>query len=134
MSLEDVKRFYERLGTDEEFRTQVQGAKNKQEYSRIVKASGYDFTVAEFEEHTLNLLESASDEGELKDLDERELEAIFGGATNFLISDKPVIAIPKYGAPPYPGSILPPDDYYPQDNPPPHPRPRRYPWKLNPKV
>ena len=44
MSLENVKAFYERLATDEVFSSQIQGVKNKDECSQIVKGAGYDFT------------------------------------------------------------------------------------------
>ena len=54
---------------------------SKEECSQIVKAAGYDFTLEEYEEYTAKLLESAEGEGELKDLTEKELEAVFGGLT-----------------------------------------------------
>ncbi|MBW4510790.1 MAG: Nif11-like leader peptide family natural product precursor [Scytonematopsis contorta HA4267-MV1] len=118
MSLEDVKKFYQRLGTDEEFLAQIKSVKDKEECSQIVKSAGYYFTKAEFEEYTSNLLDLASDEEELMDLDERELEAIFGGASNYLI--EPSRYILAYGGPWY---------RYPEDviYPPSHPRPRPYP-------
>ncbi|MBP5973911.1 Nif11-like leader peptide family natural product precursor [Brasilonema sp. CT11] len=87
MSLENVKAFYERLGTDEAFRTQVQGANTKDECSQTVKSAGYDFTQEEFEEYTAELLELSADEDELAELDEKELATIFGGTT----------AVPMYG-------------------------------------
>jgi predicted ribosomally synthesized peptide with nif11-like leader len=98
MSLANVKAFYERLAKDEAFRTQVQNANSKEECSRIVKAAGYDFTLEEYEEYTAQLLESTDGEGELKDLNEKELAAVFGGLTG-----KPIIR-PLYGVvvwPPY---------------------------------
>jgi predicted ribosomally synthesized peptide with nif11-like leader len=124
MSLEDVKKFYKHLGIDEEFRAQVKGAKNKQECSQIVKRAGYYFTEAEFEEYTLNLLDLASDKEELMDLDERELEAVFGGAAT-LLTPGPGEAVALYGVPVYPDPIDPPSGHYP---PPSHPRPRPRPW------
>ena len=81
MSLQNVKAFYERLASDEAFRTQLQAVKSKEECSQIVKNAGYDFTTDEFEEYTAQLLESSSDNNEIKDLDEKELEAVFGGAS-----------------------------------------------------
>jgi predicted ribosomally synthesized peptide with nif11-like leader len=119
MSLEDVKKFYQRLGTDEEFLAQIKGVKNKEECSQIVKSAGYNFTKAEFEEYTSNLLDLASDEEELMDLDERELEAIFGGASNYFLDR--LRNIQAYGSP-----LL---YRYPEDlhYPPSHPRPRPYP-------
>lgn len=79
MSLEHVKGFYEKLANDEAFRNQMQGVTSKDECSQLVKDAGYDFNQEEFEEYTTQLLESAADEGELKDLNEKELEAVFGG-------------------------------------------------------
>lgn len=84
MSRENVKAFYERLATDEGFRSQIQGVKNKDECSQIVKSSGYDFTQQEFEEYTAQLLESGATDGELMDLNEKELEAVFGGAISVI--------------------------------------------------
>ncbi|MEH1901147.1 MAG: Nif11-like leader peptide family natural product precursor [Nostoc sp.] len=81
MSLEHVKAFYETLANDEAFRNQIQGVNSKEECSQIVKAAGYDFTLQEYEEYTAQLLESAEGEGELKDLSEKELAAVFGGLT-----------------------------------------------------
>ncbi|MEH2007841.1 Nif11-like leader peptide family natural product precursor [Nostoc sp.] len=97
MSLEHVKGFYAKLANDEAFRNQIQGVNSKEECSQIVKAAGYDFTLEEYEEYTAQLLESAAVEGELKDLSEKELAAVFGGLTR-----KPIIQ-PMYGVvwPPY---------------------------------
>jgi predicted ribosomally synthesized peptide with nif11-like leader len=100
MSLEKVKAFYERLATDEVFRSQIQNVKNKNECSQIVKNAGYDFTQQEFEEYTVQLLESGATDGELMDLNEKELEAVFGGASS-VIGKLPIQ--PMYGVvwPPY---------------------------------
>ncbi|MCW5314575.1 Nif11-like leader peptide family natural product precursor [Nostoc sp. KVJ3] len=97
MSLEHVKAFYVKLANDEAFSTQIQAVNSKEECSQIVKAAGYDFTLEEYEEYTTQLLESAEGEGELKDLSEKELAAVFGGLTG-----KPKIQ-PLYGVvwPPY---------------------------------
>ncbi|WYL93881.1 MAG: Nif11-like leader peptide family natural product precursor [Gloeotrichia echinulata IR180] len=81
MSLANVKAFYQQLANDEAFSTQIQNVKSKEECSQIVKAAGYDFTLEEYEEYTAQLLESAAGEGELKDLSEKELAAVFGGLT-----------------------------------------------------
>jgi predicted ribosomally synthesized peptide with nif11-like leader len=100
MSLENVKAFYERLATDEVFSSQIQGVKNKDECSQIVKGTGYDFTQREFEEYTVQLLESGATDGELQDLDEKELEAVFGGAKSVLFSlNNLPEALPMYGLP-----------------------------------
>lgn len=113
MSLENVKAFYENLANDEAFRTQIQSANSKEECTQIVKAAGYDFTLEEYEEYTAELLESAAaDEGEFKDLNEKELAAVVGGFTRWW--HKPPIIQPLYGVivePPIPqplyGVILP---------------------------
>lgn len=97
MSLAHVKAFYQQLANDQAFRTQIENVKSKEECSQIVKAAGYDFTLEEYEEYTAQLLESAADEGELKDLSEEELAAVFGG-----LIGKPIFQ-PLYGVvwPPY---------------------------------
>ncbi|MCF4970625.1 Nif11-like leader peptide family natural product precursor [Nostoc sp. CMAA1605] len=84
MAFENVRAFYERLANDEAFRTQMQQVESKEECSQVVKAAGFEFTQAEFEEYTTQLLESAVGEGELRDLDEQELEAVFGGASSLI--------------------------------------------------
>jgi predicted ribosomally synthesized peptide with nif11-like leader len=85
MSLANVEAFYKRLSTDEAFRSRIQQVNSKDECSQIVKAAGYDFTPEEFEEYTAQLLESDGADGELRDMDEKELEVVFGGAS-FLFS------------------------------------------------
>jgi predicted ribosomally synthesized peptide with nif11-like leader len=95
MSLANVKVFYQRLADDEAFRSQIQNVQSKEECSQIVKAAGYNFTPQEYEEYTAQLLDSDSDDSELKDLSEQELEAVFGGAT-FLISDESSFTKDKY--------------------------------------
>jgi predicted ribosomally synthesized peptide with nif11-like leader len=108
MSLEDVKAFYQRLGTDEAFRTQIQGVNSKDECSQMVKRAGYDFTQEELEEYTAELLELSADEDELADLDEKELATIFGG----------MIAQPLYGIIYEPPIDCPPTDWPPKKWPP----------------
>lgn len=101
MSTENVKAFYARLAIDEAFRTQIQGVESKAECSQIVKNAGYDFTTQEFEEYTAQLLESNSDNDEMKDLDEKELEAVFGGALSIIDKyTKWPPPIQLYGIPP----------------------------------
>jgi predicted ribosomally synthesized peptide with nif11-like leader len=105
MSLEHVKGFYAKLANDEAFRNQIQGVNSKEECSQIVKAAGYDFTLEEYEEYTAQLLESAEGEGELKDLSEKELAAVFGGLTGWgriqpmygVVRPWPPIIRPLYG-------------------------------------
>jgi predicted ribosomally synthesized peptide with nif11-like leader len=79
MPLQDVKAFYQRLADDEAFRSQIQNVNNKEECSAIVRAAGYDFTQQEYEEYTIQLLESDPADSDLKDLSEQELEAVVGG-------------------------------------------------------
>ncbi|TVP63788.1 MAG: Nif11-like leader peptide family natural product precursor [Nodularia sp. (in: Bacteria)] len=100
MSLEHVKFFYETIAKDEHFRAQVQGATSKDECSQIVKSAGYDFTQEEFEEYTLQLLESTANEGELQDLSEKELAAVVGGATTALVGSILPYMVLLYGLPP----------------------------------
>ncbi|QXE22331.1 hypothetical protein B6N60_01014 [Richelia sinica FACHB-800] len=47
--------------------------------------AGYEFTQAEFEEYTEQLLSSDNSPEGLRDLNEKELEAVFGGATSVLL-------------------------------------------------
>jgi predicted ribosomally synthesized peptide with nif11-like leader len=91
--LKNVKAFYERLASDEVFRAQIQGVNSKAECSQIVKDAGYDFTQEEFAEFTAQLLEPTVAEDGFRDLNEKELEAVFGGAKSFA-SLQPV---PPYG-------------------------------------
>jgi predicted ribosomally synthesized peptide with nif11-like leader len=111
MSLENVKAFYQRLASDELFRTQIQSVNSKAECSQIVKGAGYDFTQEEYEEYTAQLLESGATDGELRELDEKELEAVFGGAFSLnqamiygvvwpndgYPANKPLVIRPLYG-------------------------------------
>jgi len=79
MSLENVQAFYVRVANDETFQAQLQDISSKDEASRIVNDAGYDFTQEEFEEYTTQLLESTTSEDLFSDLDEKELETVFGG-------------------------------------------------------
>ncbi|MFB2978211.1 Nif11-like leader peptide family natural product precursor [Microseira sp. BLCC-F43] len=109
MSLANVEAFYKRLSTDEAFRSRIQQVNSKDECSQIVKAAGYDFTPEEFEEYTAQLLESDGADGELRELDEKELEVVFGG--------KSFLFIPKY---PYDylmyGGVTPPESWIQSQN------------------
>ncbi|MGK7941023.1 MAG: Nif11-like leader peptide family natural product precursor [Crocosphaera sp.] len=82
MSLKNVKAFYQRLAQDEEFRSQIKEVKTFEESSQILQQAGYNFTQEEFEDYTSELFETNSDEGELKDLNEKELELVFGGSSS----------------------------------------------------
>ncbi len=85
MSLENVSAFYEKLASDEDFRTQIQSVESRELGREILEASGYNFTQQEFEEYTEQLLESGNSPEGLRDLNEKELEAVFGGATSVLL-------------------------------------------------
>ncbi|GBF80658.1 Nif11-like leader peptide family natural product precursor [Aphanothece sacrum] len=106
MSLAQVKSFYEQLAKDEAFRSQIQNVESKEQCSQIVKAAGYDFTLEEYEEYTYQLLESAAGEGEIQDLGEKELAAVFGGLTG-----RPEIQ-PLYGVIVWPPKECPPQPLY----------------------
>jgi predicted ribosomally synthesized peptide with nif11-like leader len=90
MSLENVRAFYQRLADDETFRNQIRNVESKEECSKIVKAAGFNFTAQEYEEYTAQLLDSDSNDNELKDLSEQELEAVFGGAVSFIRPRPPI--------------------------------------------
>lgn len=81
MSLQNVQLFYERLATDGQFRAQWQTAKSKEECRQKVQEAGYDFTQAEFEIYTRQLLESDALE-KIQDLNEQELEIVIGGISS----------------------------------------------------
>ncbi|MEH2410023.1 Nif11-like leader peptide family natural product precursor [Nostoc sp.] len=98
MSVKNVQAFYARLASDEAFRNQMQGVTSKDECSQVVKDAGYNFTEDEFEEYTAQLLESTAGEGELKDLNEKELEAVFGGVSS-ITGKSTIILRPLYGLP-----------------------------------
>jgi predicted ribosomally synthesized peptide with nif11-like leader len=98
MSLQNVQAFYQRLAEDEAFRNQIQNVNSKEECSQIVKAAGYEFSQEEYEEYTIQLLESDPADSDLKDLSEQELEAVFGGATSFIRTRPPIEMM--YGLPP----------------------------------
>ncbi|MDJ0729009.1 MAG: Nif11-like leader peptide family natural product precursor [Crocosphaera sp.] len=101
MSLSNVKRFYQRLSQDEGFRNQLQKVKNKEECSQLVQRHGYYFTQEEFENYTSELLESSLNEEEgLSDLNEKELETVFGGSIPYLKPFPWPPIIPMYGIPP----------------------------------
>lgn len=79
MSLSNVQAFYARLENDLAFRAQIEQVKSKDECRQITKAAGYDFTPQEFEEYTAQLLEEHHNNQELRDVSDRELEAVVGG-------------------------------------------------------
>ncbi|WP_392533422.1 Nif11-like leader peptide family natural product precursor [Nostoc sp. C117] len=74
MSIESAKAFYQRVTTDEAFRTQVESYPIE-ERGTFLQAEGYAFTEEEWETTSAEMLEANSTE----ELDEAELEAIAGG-------------------------------------------------------
>ncbi|MDJ0658005.1 MAG: Nif11-like leader peptide family natural product precursor [Crocosphaera sp.] len=86
MSVENVKAFYQRLAQDEQFRSELSEVNSKEECSQLVQEAGYDFTQEEFENYTSDLLESSFNKGELSDLNEKELETVFGGISGAIAS------------------------------------------------
>lgn len=79
MALEQVHAFYQKIASDESFRSQIQSVNSKEECSEIVKTAGFDFTPQEFEEYTAQLLESDHPDEEIQDLSEEALAAVAGG-------------------------------------------------------
>jgi predicted ribosomally synthesized peptide with nif11-like leader len=104
MSLEQVKVFYQRLATDEDFRTQLQVVKSKEKCNQIVKEAGYDFSQEELEEFTASLLESNHPQDGMIELEEKEMEAVIGGAIRYF---EPFHRLPLiYGSPSIPDSYF----------------------------
>ncbi|VEP18561.1 conserved hypothetical protein [Hyella patelloides LEGE 07179] len=83
MSQEHVKAFYKRLGQDEVFKAQIEGAESPQECSQIIREAGYDFTQEEFEVFTAQLLDSSDAKNNFEELSEKALEAVFGGRPTY---------------------------------------------------
>lgn len=84
MSLNNVRDFYERLIKDEAFRDSLQNAQSPQESGQIINENGYSFTQEEFEAFTAEIVEQDTEHEYLRDLDEQELEAVFGGISSAL--------------------------------------------------
>ena len=94
MALEQVHAFYQKVASDESFRSRIQSVNSKEECSEIVKGAGFDFTSQEFEEYTARILESDRPDEEIKDLSEEDLAAVAGGFIGG------VRFRPMYGLPP----------------------------------
>ncbi|MBD2511521.1 Nif11-like leader peptide family natural product precursor [Nostoc muscorum FACHB-395] len=75
MSIESAKAFYQRVTTDEHFRTEVESSPIE-ERGTFLQAAGYSFTQREWETASAEILETTSIDGELN---EAQLEAIAGG-------------------------------------------------------
>ncbi|KAB8315274.1 Nif11-like leader peptide family natural product precursor [Tolypothrix campylonemoides VB511288] len=95
MSIESATAFYERIVSDEAFKTQYQNAVSDDERREIVLAAGYNFTPQEWEAAMTQISESSDEE-----LSDAELTAVSGGSS--VLSSKPPkwpIAYPLYGRP-----------------------------------
>jgi predicted ribosomally synthesized peptide with nif11-like leader len=88
MSVESAKAFYERMVSDEAFRSQYQNATSDDDRRNILLAEDYNFTPEEWEIASAEISESSQGE-----ISEAELEAVSGG-----------IIIPIYGGPTLPRS------------------------------
>jgi predicted ribosomally synthesized peptide with nif11-like leader len=88
MSIENARAFYQKMTTDEAFRTQLQNTPSEERTS-FIKTAGYDFTPTEWETATASVLDAAQSN---RELDETELEAIAGGRLPWIV--------PMYGLPP----------------------------------
>jgi predicted ribosomally synthesized peptide with nif11-like leader len=75
MSIESASAFYQRVTTDEAFRTQLQST-HSEERTAIIQHAGYDFTPEEWEAATAQILETAEVD---RELNEAELESVAGG-------------------------------------------------------
>ncbi len=96
MSIESARAFYERIVTDEVFKTQYQNAVSDDERREIVLAASYNFTPEEWEA-AMNQISESSDEV----LNDAELEAVSGGSIRPLPGKPPKwpIVYPMYGVP-----------------------------------
>jgi len=105
MALEQVHAFYQKIASDESFRSRIQSVNSKEECSEIVKAAGFDFTPQEFEEYTARILESDRPDEEIKDLSAEDLAAVAVG----FIAGILVLVKAIYGLPPNPEWPIPVD-------------------------
>ncbi len=92
MSIESAKTFYQRVTTDEAFRTQIESYPTE-ERATVLREAGYDFTQEEWEAASAEILQTTSSEGELN---EAQLEAIAGGVKAIAL-----YGLPAYGLFPY---------------------------------
>ena len=77
MSVEDAKNYLRRLATDKEFVATVKAAQTSAERIAVIRAAGYDFTLAELAE--ARSLELSDEESRKIALSDEELTAIAGG-------------------------------------------------------
>ena len=77
MSVEDAKNYLRRLATDKELIATVKAAASAEERLAVIRAAGYDFTLAELAE--ARSLELSDEESRRIALSDEELTAIAGG-------------------------------------------------------
>jgi predicted ribosomally synthesized peptide with nif11-like leader len=73
MSIESAKDFYQKITTDETFRTQLQNTASEERIA-LIQAAGYDFTPEEWEAASAEISESSNHE-----LSDAELTEVSGG-------------------------------------------------------
>ena len=78
MSVEDAKNYLRRLATDKEFVATVKAATSSGERIAVIRAAGYDFTLAELAE--ARSLELSDEESRKIALSDEDLAAIAGGS------------------------------------------------------
>ncbi len=78
MSVEDAKNYLRRLATDKEFVATVKAATSSGERIAVIRAAGYDFTLAELAE--ARSLELSDEESRKIALSDEELTAMAGGS------------------------------------------------------
>lgn len=80
MSIESAKEFYNRVATDPSLRAQIESSSSEERIT-LLQGLGYNFTQEEWEAATAEILETASIDEELNEI---ELEAVAGGITNWI--------------------------------------------------
>lgn len=80
MSIESAKAFYQRVTTEPSFRAQIESYSGEERIT-FLQGLGYNFTQEEWEAATAEILETASIDEELNEI---ELEAVAGGTTNWI--------------------------------------------------
>lgn len=109
MSFEQTEAFYERIASDENFRSQFQNLESHEEFYDLAKQADYEFSEQEFETYTRQLLEAENLEDEIQDLNEEELVSILGGFSSRIpmmlkyggvrLPKRPILVRPMYGLP-----------------------------------
>ena len=79
MSVDNAKKFLERMKSDGAFRESIAKADGFEARAKLVKGAGYDFTKAE--------MEQAHPHGSGGELSDEELESVSGGNASNVITD-----------------------------------------------